>query len=85
MFPAQDLEFSFIDFFQWDRYDFLAMGSVHCVVTKWKGGREHLGQEAIVENRKVDFFRKGRAKITKKRMSAEKARAMRALAKTMKT
>jgi len=52
----------FIDFFQWDRYDYLKLPLVECVVFDWPAHPELVGREALIEPMYLDFFLAGSEK-----------------------
>ena len=53
--PAPGLSFAFIELFQWNRYDFLNLPLVRCVVRSCTSHPEYVGREALIENHLVDF------------------------------
>ena len=53
---ASGLSFSFIDFFQWNLYEFLSMPTVRCKIATCSQHPEYVGREALIDNNLVEFF-----------------------------
>jgi len=52
---ASGLSLAFMDFFQWDNYDYLSLPFVKCEVMDCKERPDYQGNEALVETHLVDF------------------------------
>lgn len=53
--PASGLSFAFIELFQWNRYGFLNLPLVRCMVVDCASHPQYVGREALIENYIVDF------------------------------
>lgn len=51
--PGANAVFAFVDFFQWNQYDYLSMSSVHCKVIECEK-TDLVGRQALIESQYVD-------------------------------
>jgi hypothetical protein len=55
-FAAVGIECQFIEFFQWNRYDYLSMSQLRCRITNFPPNPGVVGRDAILNIGDVDFF-----------------------------
>jgi len=54
---AGGMSCSFMQFFQWDRFGYLNMPFVRCIVVDWPNHPEFVAREVLLNTEDVDFFR----------------------------